>query len=124
MKQPYYWQILIAMFGGNVPDITDVCIVVETRKCGCGKHDVYELEGYYMASGFDPECFAILPEADADEMNDADREAIVPNPFLQDATPITLEDEALQAYMQVYNLTGCENRAAAAYYQTLNVPMP
>jgi hypothetical protein len=79
---PSAWAIAAKLFGGNFPEVGDQCEVEETRRCGCGKHDVYDLKGYDLFCGFHVECFAIMPEGDADEMDDAGHEAIVPDPTL------------------------------------------
>lgn len=120
MEQPKYWQNVIAFFGGRVPQVGDKCSVAETRRCVCGKHDLYLLEGYYLVCGFDPKYFAILPEADADEINAAEQEAIVPNPVVESDSR-SVEEKAIATYYQVYELTGSEIMAAQAYWNALNL---
>jgi hypothetical protein len=123
IEQPEEWAMIAAFFGGSFPDVMDECVVKETRRCTCGTHDVYVLDGYYLPCGFDPTCFAILPEADADEIDAAEQEAIVPNPLMVESDPISIEEKAISAYYQVYEITGCERRAAEAYFQTIQNSM-
>ncbi len=56
---------------------------------------------------------------DSYDIEAAEQEAIVPAPVFETG-PLSIEEEAFLVYMQVYQLTGCENRAAAAYYEMLN----
>jgi hypothetical protein len=49
----------------------------------------------------------------------AEQEAIVPAPVFETG-PLSIEEEAFLVYMQVYQVTGCEHRAATAYYEMLN----
>lgn len=124
VEQPQAWIVLGYLMRFKVPEVGDECTVLDTRLCSCGAHDVYDLEGFPSPLGFQTDCFAVMPEADADDINAAEHEAIVPNPMMVESEPLSLDEKALQVYMQVYNITGDENRAAAAYYQTLNVPQP
>lgn len=75
-------QAVAILLGGSFPEIGDKCTVIETKRCSCGKHDVYYLEEHWLPTGFPTEFFATLPEADADEIEAAEKEAIVPNPNL------------------------------------------
>ncbi len=124
IEQPDTWIIIAGLTGNKIPDVGDECTVKNTRRCRCGQHDVYDLEEFPSPLGFQTECFAVMPDVDAYDLNAAEQEAIVPNPFLEDPTPHTIEDKAIQAYMQVYRLTGCENRAADVYYEIINKPQP
>jgi hypothetical protein len=69
------WKLLKFIFGINHPDVLDECTVTDTHRCPCGKHDVYELEGYNGA--YETNSFATLPDRDADEINAEVRESIV-----------------------------------------------
>ena len=121
MKSPAAWAKIAWLFGGTYPQVLDECTVKETRRCSCGTHDVYFFEEFYLPTGFQPECFAILPEADADEINADEQEAIVPAPMMVESDPLSIEEKALARYYHVYEVTGCEQRAVAAYYETLNL---
>lgn len=99
---------------------------VEAECVGYGKNDFavecYKLKGINHQV-FDRRNFAILPEADADEINAAEAEAIVPAPVVE-SDPLSIEEKALQAYINTYELTGDEHRSAQVYYQTLQNPQP
>lgn len=121
VEQLEAWLIVAAFFGGTVPEVGDECTVKAQRLCTCGKHDVYDLEEFWLPTGFQIDCFAVLPDADADTINAAEQEALVPNPLQVESDPLSREEKALQAYHQVYELTGCEHRATHAYFETLNI---
>lgn len=76
------WNVAARLVGSNIIQVGDECTVIDTYKCACGKHDKYDLKEFPLLGGFDARCFATMPESDADEMQDAEREAIVPDPQL------------------------------------------
>jgi hypothetical protein len=117
--------------GRGIQDIADYMAVGDEFNliCKCvgygvndEKFNCYELEGINDVV-FDIRNFAIMPEADADQIEDAEREAIVPSPVIE-SDILSIEEKALAAYFQTYELTGCEVRAAEVYYQMLQNPMP
>jgi hypothetical protein len=124
MQSPVEWTIIAAIYGGSVPQVGDECTVKDTRRCNCGEHDVYEFEEFNLHTGFQTDCFGILPSSTADEINAAEQEAIVPNPQLVESDALSVEEKALKAYYQTYEITGDERRAADVYFQMLNNPMP
>lgn len=58
----------------------------------------------------------------ADEIQAAEQEAIVPNPMTVESDALSVEEKALKAYYQVYEVTGDERRAADVYFQMLQNP--
>jgi len=82
IKSLFGWQIAARWVGGTVPKVGDICTVKSQHTCSCGKHDVYNFEEHHELGGFDARCFAILPGADADEIDGISAEAIVPDPTL------------------------------------------
>lgn len=119
MESPEAWAILAAFFGGTTPEVLDECTVKATRRCSCGKHDVYDFEEFYLPTGFQTDCFSVLPSSTIDEIEAAEQEAIVPNPLVVESDPLSVEEKALKAYYQVYEVTGDERRAADIYFQML-----
>jgi hypothetical protein len=103
------------------PEVLEECQVTgEGYNEEFGKeHTLYQLAGYPQEVGYQAVAFAILPEADADEINAAEAEAIVPAPVVE-SDPLSIEESALQAYINTYELTGDEHRAAQVYYEMLN----
>jgi hypothetical protein len=124
MERPEAWVVVAKLFGGTIPQVADECTVKATRRCSCGKHDVYDFEEFYLPTGFQTDCFAILPSSTADEIDGVDHEAIVPNPIVVESDPLSIEEKALKAYYQVYEVTGDERRAADIYFQMLQNPKP
>jgi hypothetical protein len=80
IKSSLGWQIAARWVGGTFPDVGDECTVKRKYTCTCGKHEVYDFEEHNELGGFDARNFAILPESDADEINSAEHEAIIPPP--------------------------------------------
>jgi hypothetical protein len=80
IQSPDELKVVAAIFDGNIPEVGDECVVKSTHRCSCGTHDVYDLEGYWLPTLFPTELFAILNESNADELQDVEREAIVPEP--------------------------------------------
>jgi hypothetical protein len=119
VEQPIAWLALGYLMKYKVPQVGDECTVNNTRTCSCGSHDVYDLEEFPSPLGFQTECFAVMPEADADDINEIEQEAIVPAPVIE-VSPLSREEEAFMSYMNVYQITGDENRAAKVYYEVLN----
>lgn len=121
VASPLGWMISARIMGCGFPKVGDILTVQHTYKSPCcnGSHDVYDFEGYDLLGAFDARCFAILPEEDSDDIEAAEQEAIVPNPIIETEPPHIM-DVAIAAYQQVYELTGCEQRATAAYYEVLN----
>lgn len=104
-----------------IPTIGEECIVTG-QGYGFGDRLFYQLSGYPVNIGYDACGFAILPEADADEMRDDEHEAIVPTPVTEETNELLKVERALRTYFHVYELTGCENRASAAYYESFDNP--
>lgn len=124
MESPVEWAAIANLYGGSYPQVGDECTVKNTRRCKCGKHDVYDFEEYHFPTGFQTDCFAVLPSSTADEMQAAEQEAIVPNPMVVESDALSVEEKALKAYYQVYEVTGDERRAAEVYWQMIQNPMP
>jgi hypothetical protein len=120
VESPLAWLIVAGIYGGKIPEVGDECTVKAQRPCACGNHDVYDFEEFHLPTGFQVDCFAILPEADADDINATEQEAIVPNPIVE-SDPLSVEEKAIARYYQVLELTNCEQRAVAAYYEVLNM---
>jgi hypothetical protein len=76
---------LEGVFGNDgpvpTPNIMEECIVTgQSYVPEFGPHLLYQLSGYPVNVGYTAFAFAILPEEDADEIQDAEHEAIIPNP--------------------------------------------
>jgi hypothetical protein len=84
VKSPMGWMIAAHIIGSECPIVGDTLTVKDKYKSPCcnGSHEVYDFEEYDLLKAFDARCFAILPDADADEIEDAQKEAIVPAPSL------------------------------------------
>lgn len=105
-----------------VPSIGEECIVTgEGYNPKLSTERLYQLAGYPDNIGYAATGFAILPDTDADEIEAAGQEAIVPNPIIESTPPPPITEVAVAAYHQVYELTGCEQRATAAYFEVLNI---
>lgn len=61
--------------GRPVPQVGDIDTVIDTYPTQWG--DYYVLERFGEEDAFDPERFAILPSSTAEEMAEAEREAIL-----------------------------------------------
>lgn len=73
---------------GPIPAIGEECIVTgQGSGIGFGDRLYYQLASYPTNIGYDACGFAILPDEDAEEIETAEHEAIVPNPAIQNPMP-------------------------------------
>jgi hypothetical protein len=76
---PSHWINQARMKNEKHPLVGDIVEVVDEWPCGCGWHEhMYSLKGYVPGTGYSANCFSPLP--DADEIESAEFEAIIPNP--------------------------------------------
>lgn len=74
---PEEWKIFCPKYGIGHPDVGDECLVLKVHKNpGFGKN-MFVLKGYNPKYGYAAVNFATLPDRDADEMLEVERESIV-----------------------------------------------